>query len=91
MYGGKTISSDSMNAHKAMAGAGDKGNFGVGKLPQRDAPSADLGMKHTAMDDSARGAPAPIKSTVNGHGGLSQAAPDHGSMGKDHFMRDGKA
>ncbi len=73
-----------MNAHKKMAGADAKGNFGVSGFPGRTASHPDVGMKHTPMDDSARMAP------MKGNGGMMQAAPDHGPMGTDHFKRDGK-
>lgn len=87
MFGGKSIGSTAMNQHKAMAGAGNSGDFGVSKFPARDVPHPDVGMKHEAMDDMGRGAKPPIK----GNGGLMQSAPDHGGPGRDHFTRDGKA
>jgi len=71
-----------MNAHKDMAGAGSKGNFGVGAYPGRTASHPDRGMKHDVLPDSARSA---------AHNGM-QGAPDHG-IGKgvaDHFQRGGK-
>ena len=79
-YGGN-VTSTSMNAHKAMAGAGDKGNFGVKAYPGRSQPHPDVGMSHMPMDDGMR-SPA--------HKGM-QGAPDHGPMGADHFTRAGKA
>lgn len=79
-YGGN-VTSTSINSHKAMAGAGDKGNFGVKSLHGRTATHPDVGMSHMAMDDGSR-SPA--------HKGM-QGAPDHGPMGSDHFTRSGKA
>ncbi len=81
MYGKGSISSNSVNAHKAMAGAMDKGNFGVKPLAG-GVPHPDVKMGHAPMDDGMR-----MKST-----GMGQAAPDHG-MGrgmKDHHQRGGK-
>ena len=74
------MKSDAMNAHKAMAGAGNTGNFGVTKMPGREAPHPDVNMKHEPMADSMRSA---------AHRGM-QGAPDHGSLGNDHFVRGGK-
>ena len=86
-YGGSKMNNSDMNAHKAMAGAGSSGNFGIKPLPQRDATHPDLGMKHDAMDDGMR-SPA----VKGGEGRMMQGSPDHG-MGKgvkDHFDRAGK-
>lgn len=88
MYGGKKVESSAMNAHKAMAGAGSSGSFGVGAFPSRDAKHPDASMSHEAMPDSARGAPPAMGGSKGAHG--RQAAPDHGPMGNDHFMRGGK-
>ena len=85
-FGKGSVKSDAIPQHKKMAGAGMSGNFGVKPLPQRDAPHPDIGMKHVALDDSARGAPPPMK----GHHGLMQSNADHGPQGKDHFERGGK-
>lgn len=82
-YGGK-MTSDAMNAHKSMAGAGMKGDFGVGGYPGRTAKHPDVGMSHESMPDSARMAP------MKGKMGNMQSAPDHGSAGMDHFTRGGK-
>ena len=82
MYGGN-VKSDTVNAHKAMAGATDKGNFGVGPLPQRAGMHPDATShagRKPPMDDSAR-SPA--------HKGM-MGAPDHGAAGQDHFTRGGK-
>lgn len=85
---GKTISTDSMNAHKKMAGAAMKGDFRLDAYPGRAAPHPDLtngvGQKG-AMDDAMRTPPMGAK------GRLMQRAPDHGPAGNDHFRRDGKA
>lgn len=86
MYGKGSVSSDAMNQHKNMAGAGSKTDFGVGKIPGREAKHPDLMMSHEAMDDSMR------SPSVKGKGGMAmQGAPDHGQgMGaKDHFLRGG--
>lgn len=85
MYGKGSITSNAINQHREMAGAGSKGNFGVGKLPQRDKQHPDVGMSHAAMDDAKRGP------GLGGSGMAKQAAPDHGQMGADHFNRYGKA
>ena len=90
MYGSGSVKESGMNAHKEMAGAGSKGNFGVGAFPVKSVPhpdaKADTGMK-PHMDDSMRGS-----AVKGGQGGMMQAAPDHGEgMGmKDHFARAGK-
>ena len=72
-----------INQHKQMAMGGDgSGNFGVTKMPQREAGHPDVNMKHEPMADSFR-SPAY---------GSMQGAPDHG-VGKgapDHFTRAGK-
>lgn len=80
--GSKKLDTSAMNAHKAMAGAGSTGNFGVKPYPGRAASHPDVGMSHEPMADGARSA------SVKG----MQGAPDHG-IGKgvsDHFMRAGK-
>ncbi len=74
-----------MNEHKRMAGADRSDNFGVDPLPGRDGKHPDVGMKQDAMGDDARS--PQVKSGAR----IQQGAPDHGSMGKDHFNRDGKA
>jgi hypothetical protein len=83
MYGGKKVESSALPQHKAMAGAGSSGNFGVGCFPCNSVAHPDAGMSHAHMDDGARGAP-PAK-------GGRQAAPDHmqGAGIKDHFRRGG--
>lgn len=75
------MKSDAMNQHKAMAGADKTGNFGVTKMPGREATHPDVKMTHEPMADSFRSA------AVKG----MQGAPDHGPMGNDHFVRAGKA
>lgn len=83
MYGQGDVKSKSMNQHKAMAGAGMSGNFGVMPHPGRTAAHPDLKMTHEPMADSMRMPAA----------GKMQGAPDHG-IGKgapDHFKRDGMA
>lgn len=85
-YGKGSTGSDAMNQHKAMAGAGMKGSFGVTEYPGRVAKHPDIGMSHEAMADSARSPASP------GKGFPMMGAPDHG-MGKghpDHFDRGGK-
>lgn len=86
MYGKGMVKSDDMNAHKMMAGAKMGGSFGVGKLPQRDKQHPDVGLSHAPLEEAKRGTPMPVA----GKGGLMQAAPNHGSMGNDHFSRGGK-
>lgn len=87
MYGKGSVKTSEMNAHKAMAGAGSSGSFGVGKLPQRSVQHPDVGMSHAAMDDGSRGAGPGLMSK----GMAVQAAPNHGPAGSDHFNRYGKA
>ena len=84
MFGGKKVESSSMNAHKAMAGAGSSGTFGCGTFPCKPVAHPDASMSHAAMDDGMRGAP-PAK-------GGRQASPNHaeGSGMRDHFNRGGK-
>lgn len=82
MYGQGDVKSGAMNQHKAMAGAGMSGNFGVMPHPGRTMKHPDIGMSHEPMADSSRMPPA----------GSKQGAPDH-AMGKghgDHFARGGK-
>ena len=81
-YGGN-VSSDAIPAHKLMAGAGDKGSFGVSGYPGRKGMHPDATShagRKPPMDDSMR-SPA--------HKGM-MGAPDHGGMGVDHFVRGGK-
>jgi hypothetical protein len=85
MYGGN------MNAHKAMAGAGSSGSFGVDKLPSSTDkvknPHGSIG-ENGAMADSERGIGAPV---ARGKGQYpAQAHPDHGPH-HDTFNRGGKA
>lgn len=86
-YGKGDVSSNSMNQHKAMAGAGMKGSMGVSAYPGRVADHPDRGMSHEMMPDSSRALGMP------GKGMPRQAMPDHAmDKGvKDHFMRGGKA
>lgn len=87
MYGKGSVTSDTYNQHKRMAGADSKGNFGVKALPQRSATHPDANMRHDAMDEGKRGAPPGL----SGKGKMAmQAAPDHGPQ-YDHYKRDGKA
>lgn len=85
-YGKGKVSSDAMNQHRSMAGAGMKGSFGVGPLPQRDKQHPDVGMSHAPLEDAKRGAPMGI----SGKDANMQASPDHGPMGNDHFVRGAK-
>lgn len=83
MIGGKGISSGSMNAHKAMAGAGDKGDFGCCAYPGGK-QIMDASSPNGSMGDSDR------SSAVKGNGMMMQGAPDHGSMSDDGWSRGGK-
>lgn len=83
MYGGKTISTTAMNQHKGMAGAGMSGDFGCGKFPS-GVQSMDKSCPDGVLSDAQR------SGAVKGGMGMMQGAPDHGSMPKDSFTRDGK-
>ena len=74
-----------VSPRKVMAGALDKGSFGVGSpfdphTTQRDGVGE--------LADGQRGVGNPVSRPGNHPG---QAAPDHGDMGTDHFTRGGKA
>jgi hypothetical protein len=86
MFGKGSVTSNEMNQHKTMAGAGSSGDFGVksgfgGKTTQPGVKSFD------AMNDGSRGAP-PGMARSGGH--AMQSAPDHGPAGADHFSRGPK-
>lgn len=87
MIGQSKINEGGINQHKSMAGAGSNSNFGVGKLPQRDAgkhPDHTMG-KAVTMEDGMRGAKPPIE----GKGRRMQAGPDHGPRSDGHFSYKG--
>lgn len=87
-YGKGMVSSSDMNAHKTMAGAGSKGNFGVGSAFKSGHQTQPGVSSFEAMNDGARGAKPGIPRS-GGH--AMQASADHGPAGSDHFRRDGKA
>lgn len=82
-YGKGLATSDGMNQHKALAGAGSKGSFNVTPYPARNVPHPDVGISTQPLADGSRGAGAPM----NHKGVMRQPAPDHGGMGPDHFGR----
>jgi hypothetical protein len=91
MFGGKKVEQPAIRQHKQMAGAGEKGNFGVDPYPTRDAMHPDA-VAHTGrkpeLEDSARGIPPGMGGGKGSH--ARQAAPDHGPRGHDHHRREGK-
>ena len=82
------VSESQLNQHKEMAGAGQKGSFGVTAMPCNPTQHPDVGMSHMPMDDGNRGAGPGIGGGKSKMG--MQAAPDHGPQGKDHFNRAGR-
>lgn len=82
MFGKGSVTSSAMNQHKEMASKGS--GAGVGKYPGR---TAAHNAGQSELEDGARGA----KPGIAGRGGLMQAAPDHGDMGKSHFNYGGKS
>jgi hypothetical protein len=86
-YDDKMVSSDGMNQHKKMAGAGDKGSFGVSTFPGRAGVHPDIAAKTGSKGMMAEGERGiPMSSKVNG----KQPSPDHaeGKGAPDHFSRD---
>lgn len=89
--GGKFADSMMMNPRKAMGYSGDTsgGNFGVGPFPCSGAKGGAGERPGSMLSDVQRGIGAPISRGNDLH--PAQAHPDHGSMPKDRFRREGKA
>jgi hypothetical protein len=88
MFGKGSVTSNEMNAHKSMAGADQKGSFGVRPFPAASGKSQPGVSSFAAMNDGERGA-GPGLARKGGH--AMQAAPDHGDAGRDSYRREGKA
>lgn len=83
MIGGKGISSGSMNAHKAMAGAGKDPDFGCCAYPTGK-QIMDASSPNGSMGDGDRSGP------VSGKDMMKQGAPQHGDIESDGWERGGK-
>ena len=84
---GKGMVKGEMNAHKAMAGAGSSGSFGVDKLPGQGVQTQKHVESFAQLQDGQRATGPGLGGGKGGH--AKQASPDHGDAGRDHFSRGG--